>query len=96
LYLGGRFLYSESIIIRDTNYFTGLAIFVLCQGQTPILSHPSHPRWFQMTGETLHEAGIAVPAPMSTPNIRVDTEIKTRDGCLGQNGLGKDLLYPHI
>jgi hypothetical protein len=48
-----------------------------------------------MPGKTLHEAGIAVPATMSTPDIGVDTKIKARNGCLGQNGLGKDLFDFH-
>jgi hypothetical protein len=48
-----------------------------------------------MTGETLHETGIAVPASMSAPNIGVDTVIETGNGCLGQNGLGKDLFDFH-
>ena len=49
-----------------------------------------------MTGEALHEAGIAVSAAMSASHIGVDTVVETRDGRLGQNGLGKDLPNFHI
>jgi hypothetical protein len=48
-----------------------------------------------MAGETLHETGITVTTPMSTSYIRIDTVIKTGDGRLGQNRLGKDLLDLH-
>jgi hypothetical protein len=48
-----------------------------------------------MTGETFHETGIAVPATVTAPDIRVDTVVKTGNGCLGQNGLGKDLFDFH-
>jgi len=48
-----------------------------------------------MTRETLHEARITVPATVTAPDIRVDTVVKTGNACLGQNGLGKDLLDFH-
>jgi hypothetical protein len=49
-----------------------------------------------MTGEALHEAGITVSATMSASHIGIDTVVETRDGRLGQNGLGKDLPNFHI
>jgi hypothetical protein len=48
-----------------------------------------------MTGKTFHEAGIAVPATMATPDIRINTVVKSRNGCLAQNGLGKDFFDFH-
>jgi hypothetical protein len=32
---------------------------------------------------------------MTTSHIGIDTVFKTGDGCLGQNGLRKDLSYLH-
>jgi hypothetical protein len=49
-----------------------------------------------MTGEALHEAGIAVSAAMPASHIGIDTVVKTGDGRLGQNGFGKDLPNFHI
>jgi hypothetical protein len=49
-----------------------------------------------MPCEPLHEAGITVPATVTTSDIGVDTVVKTGNSRFGQNGLGKDLSYLHI
>jgi hypothetical protein len=48
-----------------------------------------------MTGVALHKTGITVLATMPTSHIRINTIIKTRNGCLAQNCFREDLSHFH-